>query len=464
MDRISGAYGQLVNWLVALLTFTSIFLILAFWLRIAEGTLFWAYSISTTGFLLFMYLGTWSYRPVPDLGFRPKLTVVVPVKNEVKAIDAVLRTVFDSDYPEDRMEVVVVDDGSTDGTWDEIQKARTTLGFPGRLVTVRHERNYGKRVALASAVARAKGDVIVCIDSDSFVDREAVKLLVQPFRDRDVAAVSGHGEAVNKEEGLLPKLQHYWYAETFRLMKAMESRLGCVSCCSGMLAAYRRSAILPIINEWLKEKSPPPRDVLDSVSEEDRVLNRGLWGRLLKSPGEDRILTAFALSKKDARTVYQSNAIVHTIVPDNPRQFLKQQLRWNRAWIHGSILSSTFMWKKPFASALVHYLYQFVSFLSPVVVIWWLIVDPLKGQWMGALGFIVGTMYVGLLHGLNSWRRLDSSIESIAYRMMFVLVSFFLTATVLVYGWATPWKMTWVTRGSKNEERPVAEPIPLLQE
>jgi hyaluronan synthase len=441
--------------LVAVLTFSSMLLILLVWLRFSQGTVFWVYSVSTTGFVVFMYLATMTYRPEPDSGFRPDITVVIPAKNEEGAIESVIRTVFNSDYPISKMEVIVVEDGSTDDTWERIQKAKADLGFPKRLATIKHDRNYGKRVALASAVTRARGEIIVCIDSDSFVDRDAVKLLVQPFRNSTVMAVSGHGEAVNKDEGILPRLQHYWYAETFRLMKGMESRLGCVSCCSGMLAAYRRSAIMPVVNEWLKEKSDWRPLIQLSAKPDEKKLDRGLWGKLIRSPGEDRILTAFALSTKNAKAVYQSNAVVYTIVPKTFKQFLKQQLRWNRAWMHGSLLSSTFMWKKPALSSFIFYLHQFITFLSPVVLVWWLVVEPLNGLWMGALGFVAGTLFVGFLHGMNTWKYLGSRVESIPYRMMFVFLSFFLTITVLVYGWATPWKMSWVTRTEK-------EPLPIV--
>lgn len=445
--------------MVSVLTFGSIFLILLLWFRIAQSTILWMYSFSMTGFLIFMYLAASNYKPVDDGGFRPEITVVVPAKNEEQVIESVIRTAFKSDYPSSKMEVIVVDDGSTDRTWERMQRVKLDPELSDKLVLIRHERNYGKRVALASGIAVAQGEIIVCVDSDSFVDRDAIKLLVQPFRDSKVTAVSGHGEAANKDEGFLPRLQHYWYAEMFRLMKGMESRLGCVSCCSGMLAAYRRSAILPIVNEWLNEKLVGERLEIGDARQLAGSLGRGLTSKLIKSPGEDRILTAYALSARDAKVVYQSNAVVYTIVPKTFKQFLKQQLRWNRAWIHGSLLASRFMWRKSLLSSLVFYLYQFLTFLSPAVVILWLVVKPLQGQWMGAVGFIGGTIYIGFLHGLNTRKYLRTTNETVPYRMIFVFVSFFVTLTVLLYGWATPWKMGWITRtGSAPTIQPAALP------
>src|SRR5437879_10868955 len=146
MDRVNRGKRRLQDTLVATLTFSSMLLILSVWLRLSQGTVFWAYSVSTTGFVVFMYLATMTYKPEEDSGFRPLITVVIPAKNEENAIEPVIRTVFNSDYPNSRMEVIVVDDGSTDGTWDRIQKAKADLGFPDRLTTIKHERNYGKRV------------------------------------------------------------------------------------------------------------------------------------------------------------------------------------------------------------------------------------------------------------------------------------------------------------------------------
>src|SRR3989475_11380517 len=442
--------NKLLNGLVALLTYGSILVIMLVWLRSSQDTILGLYSVSMTGFLIFMYVATARYKPETDTGFRPEITVIIPAKNEEEVIESVVRTVFNSDYPTSKMRVIVVDDGSTDRTWEGMQRAKKESEFSDRLKLVRHERNYGKRVALASAIAHAQGEIVVCIDSDSFVDKDAIRLLVQPFRDNRVMAVSGHGEAINKDEGILPRLQHYWYAEMFRLLKGMESRFGCVSCCSGMLAAYRTEAILPIINEWLKERPTAKTPVILGDVPPGSWVARGLAGKLIKSPGEDRILTAFALSGKDSRVVYQSNAVVHTIVPDSPRQFLRQQLRWTRAWIHGSVLSWRFMWRKPFPASFVSYLFQFLLILSPAIVVLWLFVVPLRGEWMSTAGFLAGTILAGFLHGLNTWKYKRTSIESVPYRMLFVFVSLFLTLTILLYGLTTPWKGGWLTRADSS--------------
>src|SRR2546427_11785708 len=148
---------------------------------------------------------------MPDAGFRPKVTVVVPVKNEAVCISDVVQTVLASDYPRSLLVVIGVNDGSTDESWERLQLFRDNA----RVTLINHERNFGKRVALASGFSTGKSDIVICIDSDSFVDPQAVKLLVQPFADRKVVAVCGNGEAANLQT-VLWRPQHYLYLEMFR--------------------------------------------------------------------------------------------------------------------------------------------------------------------------------------------------------------------------------------------------------
>lgn len=121
------------------------------------------------------------------------------------------------------------------------------------------------------------------------------------------------------------------------------------------------------------------------------------------------------------------------------------------------------MWKKSLAASTIFYLHQFLTFLTPVIVIYWLILDPLQSAWMGTIGFLSGTLYMGLVHGLNTWSYRKTSLASVPYLMMFVPVSLFLTLTVLLYAWATPWKMGWVTRTGKAVKTPSVPEAVLLE-
>ena len=150
---------KILGWLVSLLTFSSIVGLLLVWVIVSRNVLLGLYSVAITGFLIFMYAATGGYEPVPDLDYRPEITVVIPAKNEMEVIESVIRTVFSSDYPQEKLRVIVVDDGSTDRTWEGMLRAKMDPLISDRLELIRHSRNYGKRVALASAMGKVRSEM-----------------------------------------------------------------------------------------------------------------------------------------------------------------------------------------------------------------------------------------------------------------------------------------------------------------
>ena len=395
------------------------------------ASLFWVYSILMTCFLIIVNVITRSYKPITDKGYRPTVTVIVPAKNEEEGIAGTVKSLLSSDYPQGKMEIIVVNDGSTDKTADVVRSLNSS-----RVKLLDFEKNRGKRLAFASGFYESKNEIVVCVDSDTLVDSQAIKLLAQPFEDEEVVSVCGHGKAANVNKNLLTRLQHFWYQDMFRLLKGMESQLGAVTCCSGILAAYRRKSIEPVMNRWLNEKFLG-RPIL--IGDDRQLTNLALW----KGLGEAKDST------RKAKIVYQSNSIAATYVPENFKQFFKQQLRWKRAWVHGSFLAGRFMWRKKMPIPIVFYIYQFLTYVSPIVIITCLIYTPLTGNFLEALMFLGGTLYIGFLQGLNLWS-FGYGLRAILYRAMFVFVSFFMSMTVLLYAWFTPWKGGWITRGDKK--------------
>ncbi len=417
--------------LVTTVMMASLMVLLAIRVESFIASLFWLYSILMTSFLIIVNVITRSYKPIADKGYRPSVSVIVPAKNEEQGIAGTVKSILASDYPEDKLEIIVVNDGSTDKTADVVR----SLNSP-RVKLLDFEKNRGKRLAFASGFYESKNEIVVCVDSDTLLDSQAIKLLAQPFEDKEVVSVCGHGKAANINENLLTKLQHFWYQDMFRLLKGMESQLGAVSCCSGILAGYRRESINPVMNRWLNETFLG-RPIL--IGDDRQLTNWALW----KGLGEDKEAT------RNARIVYQSNSIASTVVPDKFKQFFKQQLRWKRAWVHGSLLAGRFMWKKKLPIPIIFYIYQFLTYASPIIIITCLIITPLSGNILEALLFLIGTLYIGFLQGLNLWS-FGYDVRAILYRTMFVFLSFFMSMTVLLYAWFTPWKGGWVTRGDKK--------------
>jgi hyaluronan synthase len=392
---------------------------------------FWVYSIAMTSYLFFVYFFTYQYKPIGDQNYRPTVTVVVPCKNEERVISQTITAIIESDYPADKLKAIVVDDGSTDQTHHVAKQFESD-----RVKIVKHSKNKGKRQAFATGFHLCDSELVICIDSDTIVAKDAIRYLVQPFMDNKVVAVCGHGEAANKDKNLLTKIQHYWYQKMFILVKGMESKLNTVTCCSGLLAAYRRDIVKEVIEEWLNEK---------------------FMGVLILF-GDDRQLTSLSsrgangISTKDAKVMYQSNAIGYTMVPETYMQFFKQQLRWKRAWIHGVKLASKFMWHKKFPVPLYYYGYQCITFCTPFIVFIWLVMMPLQGEITSAILFLISVLYIAFLHGLNTWNLSKKSnnevIDYIFYTIMFVPITLVLTF-LNVYAWCTLWKGGWITRNDQ---------------
>ena len=127
------------------------------------------------------------------------VSVIVPAYNESAGIEAAVRSLLASDHP---VEIIVVDDGSTDGTADLVESLR----LPN--VRVIRQANAGKPAALNTGIAAASYDLLVMVDGDTVFEPDAVRTLVQPFADPRVGAVSGNAKVINRRGLLGPLAAH----------------------------------------------------------------------------------------------------------------------------------------------------------------------------------------------------------------------------------------------------------------
>jgi len=180
-------------------------------------------------------LHSWRIRrqPRPE-GFKPPVSIVVPAYNEAAGIEQAVRSLAASDYPE--FEVVVVDDGSTDGTGELVDR----LGLDR--VRILREPNRGKSEALNTAVAAAKHDLIAAVDADTIFEPGTLAALVRPFADARVGAVAGNTKVGNRRS-LLGLWQHIDYVTGFNLDRRLYDVLGCMPTVPGAIGAFRRSAL-----------------------------------------------------------------------------------------------------------------------------------------------------------------------------------------------------------------------------
>lgn len=252
----------------------------------------------------------------------PLMTVVIPAYNEGAMVERSIESVVAARYPERRLQIIVVDDGSTDDTWKYIQ--RTANRHPESVTALKLARNQGKRAALAAGFRAACGSIIVTIDSDSTIEPGALLAMAGPFRDPRVGAVAGKVAAYNRDGSLIARMLHVRYVLSFDLQRSVQSTYRTVYCCPGALAAYRARVIHDVLDRWLAQ-------------------------HFLGVPctyGEDRALTN-AILAQGFDTVYQGSAVVHTLVPTTYSGLCKMYLRWDRSHVREEIRFASVVWKRP---------------------------------------------------------------------------------------------------------------------
>lgn len=334
------------------------------------------YNLILTGYIFSRFGLAFFYKPPPSNGSRPTVSVIIPAKNEEKVIAKTVQHHLDSNYPKEKLEIILINDGSTDNTWTEICKIKAKLINPHpRFKAINWKVNRGKRRALAQGIRCAQGEIVVVNDSDSFVAPNALIKIVQPFTDSRVAGVVGHTD-VHNTNSVLGKIQSVRYYVAFKVRKAAEAIFKSVICLSGCFAAYRRKYLLEILDEW----------------ENQQFLG------VKCSYGDDRSLTTLLL-RKGYSTLFVPEAKASTMVPETFRKLWKQQLRWKKSWIRESYLASKFMWRRSPFMALSFYANMFLTILSPFMAAYILIYSPLFRSILPAT-YIAGLCLVALLYAI----------------------------------------------------------------
>ena len=274
--------------------------------------------------LLWRFYLVLTYKPLPEVGDQelPVLTVIVPAYNEGRQVLDTLHSICQSDYPADKLEIIAVDDGSQDDTWQWMLKSEQEL--PGRVTLLQQPRNQGKRHALYAGFLRARGEVFVTIDSDSMIDPPTLRRLVSPFvHDQRVGGVGGNVRVLNQKAGIIPRMLEVAFTYGFDFLRASHSRVNTVMCTPGALSAYHRRAVMPVVDQWLNESF---------LGQPYRI-------------GEDRFLTNLIL-RDGYHVLFQSNAMVFTNVPVKYKGLVKMLLRWARSDIRESLMMNGFLFKK----------------------------------------------------------------------------------------------------------------------
>jgi cellulose synthase/poly-beta-1,6-N-acetylglucosamine synthase-like glycosyltransferase len=175
-------------------------------------------------------------RRVPASGVLPRVAVIVPCYNEESTIAGTCESLLTLDYPADKLEILLVDDGSTDGTPEAMSR------FAGNpQVTIIRKENGGKHTALNTGIAATSAEIVGCLDADSFVDPAALKEIVPCFENPAVAATTA-AMSVHRPKNMLEHMQNAEYVFGITLRHAAASVNG-LYVTPGPFSFYRRSVI-----------------------------------------------------------------------------------------------------------------------------------------------------------------------------------------------------------------------------
>jgi hyaluronan synthase len=356
------------------------------------------------------------YRPFkrPKGSVWPRVSVVIPAFNEGPMVERSIRSVTKSNYPSDRLEIIVVDDGSRDDTFFHMQRLRRE--FPSLVRLVRFSSNRGKRAALEAGFRDATGEIVITIDSDSEVEPKTIPEMVTPFlADAGVGGVAGRVAVLNRDT-TISRMLEVQYALAFDFGRAAQSAYRTVACCPGALSAFRRAIIVPHLDEWTHQT---------------------FLGRPV-GHGEDQALTNIVL-REGFDTVYQRTATVHTLAPTTYRQLSRMFLRWDRSYIVEGFSFARFMFTRYRAKNRVMPIVAFVvSNLRLLLFFWGLLELPFVFA-EDARTHVQAAIALGLgaLFSAAYYLRIERSFR-FAYGLLYAVYS------VLLLQWILPWALITV--------------------
>lgn len=324
-----------------------------------------------------------------------KVSILVPCYNEQEVIVASLKSMLMQTFP--RLEILVIDDGSNDRTFELAKGLEFEDGH--RSLRVLHKENGGKSTALNLGIKHATGDLICAVDADSKLDKEAIALMVQHFKDPQIAAVAGSVYIAN-QNNFLTKLQALEYIEGLNMVRNGQSFLKLVNIIPGPIGMFRKEAL---------------RNV--GMYEHDTF-------------AEDCDLT-LKLIAHGYKIDFEPDAVSYTEAPENLLDLLKQRYRWTRGILQSirKHKRTLWDWSVPSMSVVTWYMLfeaifwpfmqlwgdLFIIYLalsmgmSHLLFFWWIIFTVLD---------ISGAIYCLLLTGA----RLNLAWMAIFYRIYFIAI------------------------------------------
>ncbi|MDP6460959.1 MAG: glycosyltransferase family 2 protein [Gemmatimonadota bacterium] len=265
--------------------------------------------------MAFAYLGWSKSKTFQKLQPKvwPKVSILVPAYNEAPRIERSLQSMLELDYPS--LEIVVVDDGSSDDTFKIASQFTGTHG--GIHIRVLRKANGGKSSALNLAFRESSGDFVLCVDADSHLDTAAARKLIRPFANPRIGAVAGQVRVRNRQN-LITRLQALEYTLMNGMPRFAQSHFNSVLISPGPISMFRRSVLNQVAERWGRRRREADRSpgYVEGPWENDTF-------------AEDADLTLNVLMTHHG-IVYEPEAISFTAAPTWTFSLLNQRYRWLR--------------------------------------------------------------------------------------------------------------------------------------
>jgi hyaluronan synthase len=350
--------------------------------------------------------------------FEPSVSVVVPTYKEDPALlRACLESIANQNYG-NISQVILSNDGGDPSAEDIFKEVSRNAGGWGWIYLSNDHQ--GKRGAMYSAFNVAKAEVIVCMDSDTIIDSEAIRELVKPLEREEVGCSTGNIRVLNYDRNILTMLADLRYWLAFNMERAAQSFFGVMTCVSGPLGAYRRTTIEQIKDSFVGQ-------------------------RFLGTPcsyGDDRHLTNLVLSL-GLMSVYVPQARAETDSPPQFRTWCKQQLRWSRSFYREFFIGLKWLHKHNFWLTFdITYQATFPFFvMANIAIIFYLAFNGIPELLLLWISLLVLFGFIRALYGVIYTRDLRF-FKFMGYAVLYIAI----LMPLKVYALATLWNPTWGTK------------------
>lgn len=255
-------------------------------------------------FEVFLFMSFLERRPERKTRALPKryptVSIIVPCFNEERTLAQTVSTLLNLQYPKQKLEILIVDDGSTDGT----RSIGEALAEEHKLVRYYQKENGGKYTALNFGIERSSAELVGCLDADSFVARDALREVVKSFEQNPDAYAVIPAMQVHEPRKALELMQSVEY--TFGIfVKKMFDNLAAISVLPGPFSIYRREVF-------------------------------GIVGPFHHAHNTEDMEIAFRMHEKGLKICNAHNALVYTTVPTTVRSLVKQRTRWSQGFLQNT--------------------------------------------------------------------------------------------------------------------------------